>query len=215
MIIVMKPNAPVEERNKIIAGNSKFKIYASLCLSGLIFALALLIVYAGLCTALGSIFGGFKLSEPVAFANGVAAPLTGTFILQLLTVTLFSYVSIVSFAIFTSTAFRSIGPCIPIVMITLMFAYLGVTIVSSIGQRMDVGALTTVLKVIDPLYAISGGAECKYIEEIVEEGKTIKVAISDTYMATDTFVLGIVSNLVYATIFFTMGSLLFKKRDVK
>ena len=201
-------------RNKIIAGNSKFKIYASLCLSGLIFALALLIVYAGLCTALGSIFGGFNLDEPVAFTNGVAAPLSGTFILQLLVVTLFSYVSIVSFAIFTSTAFRSIGPCIPIVMITLMFAYLGVTIVSSIGQRMDVSSLETVLKVIDPLYAISGGAECKYITDVVD-GETIKIPTSKIFMATDTFALGIVSNVVYAAIFFVAGSLLFKKRDVK
>ena len=37
-------------RNKIIAGNSKFKIYASLCLSGLLFTFALLLVYVGICT---------------------------------------------------------------------------------------------------------------------------------------------------------------------
>ena len=52
-------------RNKIIAGHSKFKIYSALVISGLVLAFSLLFVYAGLCTLLGTIFGGFDLKNPV------------------------------------------------------------------------------------------------------------------------------------------------------
>ena len=54
-------------RNKIVAGNSKFKIYLGLFLSGLVFALSLLFVYVGLCTLLGTICGGF---DPNGLALG-------------------------------------------------------------------------------------------------------------------------------------------------
>ena len=191
-------------RNKIIAGNSKFKIYASLCISGLIFAFALLIVYAGLCTGLGSIFGGFNLNDPISMMSGVPAPVSGAFILKLLLVTVVSYVSIVSFAIFISTAFRNIGPCIPTVMVTLMMAYLAVTIIVAIPQadpNIDISPIVNVLRIIDPLFALAGGSEVN--------------AAGYLDMSVETLVSAIINNLVYAGIFFTAGSLLFKKRDVK
>ncbi|MBO7573752.1 MAG: hypothetical protein J6T25_03145 [Bacilli bacterium] len=190
-------------RNKIIAGNSKFKIYASLCLSGLIFAFALIIVYAAICTGLGSIFGGFDLSQPIALMTGQKAYIDGIFILKYLLIVVVVYISVVSFAIFMATSFRNIGPCIPIVMITLMVCYLSVTIIASISNdpRVDVSGVKAVLKIINPLYALSGGMEID--------------SAAKAYIPNGTLIAAIINNLVYAGLFFTAGSLLFKKRDVK
>ena len=188
-------------RNKIIAGNSKFKIYTSLFLSGLVFAFALLIVYAGICTALGSIFGGFDLSQPVATMTGKPGFIDGVFILKYVLVVIVVYISIVSFAIFVATAFRNMGPCIPLVMVTLMVCYLSVTIITSIPAPFDGEGAKTVLKIINPLYALSGGAEINDAEQI--------------FISNSTFLSAIINNLVYAALFFGAGSLLFKKRDVK
>ena len=65
-------------RNKIVAGNSKFKIYASLFVSGLVFAISLIAIYAGLCFGLGCAIGGFDPNGMMfgVFANG---PITGHF----------------------------------------------------------------------------------------------------------------------------------------
>ena len=46
-------------RNKIIAGNSKAKIFITLFLTGLVFTLSLLFAFVGLSTLLGTIVGGF------------------------------------------------------------------------------------------------------------------------------------------------------------
>ena len=59
-------------RNKIIAGNSKFKIYASLYVTGLVFALSLLSVYILICTGFGAIFGGFNLKDNVFNVLGMS-----------------------------------------------------------------------------------------------------------------------------------------------
>ena len=188
-------------RNKIIAGNSKFKIYASLCLSGLVFAFALIIVYAAICTGLGSIFGGFDLSKPVALMTGKPGYIDGVLILKYLLIVVVAYISIVSFAIFIATSFRNIGPCIPIVMIVLMVCYLSTTIIISLPDMIDVGAVKGVLKIINPLYALSGGVESNDAQKM--------------FIANDTLIAAVINNLVYAGLFFTAGSLLFKKRDVK
>ena len=192
-------------RNKIIAGNSKFKIYASLYLTGLIFAFALIIVYAAICTGLGSIFGGFDLSQPIALMTGQTAYINGTFILKYLVVVVVAYISIVSFAIFIATSFRNIGPCIPVVMIVLMVCYLSVTIIASLPAEIDVSGVKTVLKIINPLYALSGGMETD----------AVRPATGHAFMPNDVLISAIINNLVYAGLFFTAGSLLFKKRDVK
>ena len=192
-------------RNKIIAGNSKFKIYASLYLTGLIFAFAMLLVYAGICTALGSIFGGFDLKQVATLPSGQYAFANGTFILKYLVLVVMAYLSIVSFAIFMATAFRNIGPCIPIVMVTLMLCYLSVAILANI-KNVDTTGVNTVLKIINPLYAISGGAETT---------AALPTEIGNAYIPNDTLIAAIINNIFYGAAFFAAGSLLFKKRDVK
>ena len=189
-------------RNKIIAGNSKFKIYASLCLSGLIFSFSLLLVYMGLCTALGSIFGGFNLEDVILVGGINAGKVDGKFILLSLLMCALIYLSLTMFAIFIATTFRTMGPAIPIVMVTLLFCYIGAIIIASSSYFLDNDALVTAVKIIDPMYSISAGAS-------LEEGT--KAA----FFETDTIVLGAISNLFYASVFFTAGALQFKKRDVK
>ena len=106
-------------RNKIIAGHSKARIYVSIFLSGLVFAFLVLGAYLALCTALGSLFGGFNLDD-VIFNGTVNGMFSVKYILQMLLVCFVSYISVVSFTVFFSTLFRQIGPAIPVVMIGLM-----------------------------------------------------------------------------------------------
>lgn len=189
-------------RNKIIAGHSKPKIYVSLFISGLIFTFLLLFAYLGLCTAFGSIFGGFDLNTLVAvgLAGGY---ITSLYIWQMILLCIVTYISIVSFAIFISTVFRSIGPTIPVVMVTLMICYVSSTIVAALTLFGDSGieGFATFLKIINPLYALGAGPD------FTDEGKA--------FMETSTMISGIVNNLVYAAIFFAAGILIFSKRDVK
>ena len=197
-------------RNKIIAGHSKFKIYVSLCINGLIYAFALLFTYVGVCTGLGSIFGGF---DPYGFAYiGLSgAMVTPEFIIKFFVTAVLTYVSIVSFTIFIVTVFRSVGPCIPLVLILLMGCYyipaLSTALASVFTEMGEEGAglstiftlLDNTLKFLDPLYGIS----------------VVPIKDAKAYMDTLTLVGGIVSNLGYAAIFFFAGSALFRKRDIK
>lgn len=205
-------------RNKIIAGNSKFKIYASLFLTGLVFTFALLGVYVGVCTALGSIFGGFDLSKWVSLPSGEIGPLNVPYILKLLVVVFFSYITIVSLSIFVATLFRNMGPCIPIVTMSMLICYITVMILKESGVSSDdLSGVISVFKVVNPLYAMSSGTEVKYLaEEVVIEGvaETIYTPLS-VDLPLDTMLFGIGNNLVYTSIFFVVGIYLFMKKDVK
>ena len=189
-------------RNKIIAGHSKAKIYASLFLSGLIFAFLLLGVYLGICTALGTIFGGFDL-DVVTMAGTGYGMFSAKYILQMLLACVVTYISVVSFTIFFATLFRSIGPSIPVVMILLMICYLGATIVSAMAlfDMPGLEILINFMKVINPLYALGSSPSLD--------------ANNKFYLENDVVIASVISNLVYATIFFVGGIFIFKKRDVK
>lgn len=196
-------------RNKIIAGHSKFKIYVSLFIGGLIFAFALLGTYLLICTGLGTIFGGFNLEESVYLLTGIAQ-VTPEYLVKMIIICIVTYVSIVSFAIFVSTAFRSVGPSIPLVLVPIMICYFAAMISSllSMMEGSGIEGFINVIRIVDPLYAI-GAIETKTV--VVSETDYNIVA----YLSNETFISGICNNLVYAAIFFTAGSILFKKRDVK
>ena len=187
-------------RNKIIAGHSKFKIYASLYLSGLVFTFLLLGTYILICTGLGTIFGGFNL-EDMVYTGLLYGQVTVEHIVKMIVICIFTYVSIVSFTIFFATLFRSIGPTIPVVIVGLMMCYLFASVFSVVAVLFeDSEVALNLLRVIDPLYAISSS-------EASDTGTLV--------MSNATFVCGIVNNLVYAALFFGFGSLIFSKRDVK
>lgn len=192
-------------RNKIIAGNSKFKIYASLFLSGLVFAFALIIAYAGICTGIGAIFGGFDLTKPALVNLGFPAIIDVKFILETLLIYALIYVFVTSFAVFVGTTFRVVGPSIPVVVVTLMLAFFGAYIVTSAVSDGD--TILTILKFADPLYAPSGA--------------TMEFADPENFIATGayydnlTLIGAIVSTSVYSIGFFAAGAIEFVKRDVK
>lgn len=193
-------------RNKIIAGNSKGKIYASLFLSGLIFSLALIIVYASLCTLLGTIFGGFHTNGTSTVITSFGASLTGQYIWRVVVVAILSYVSITSLSVFMATLVRNIGGTIPIVIILILACYFLGTIMSSIAMFSDsMKTAVTIIKYIDPLYGLSE----QYIEINQETGEMKQ------YMPDDTFISAIINNLAYAALFFVAGLFIFKRRDVK
>lgn len=235
-------------RNKIIAGHSKFKIYASLYLSGLMLAFSLLLIYVGTCTLFGTIIGGFDLNTATMIGMGMGAKATPEFIIKYVVLALLAYTSIVSYAVFIATSFRSMGPSIPLVFIAIFGLYFLAAIFGMVAMTMEaivdgdkltiassLAALeketdpdkiamyntaievaqneievteptvnnlhnvANVLKIFDPLYAISSPD--------VKDG----VATINNY----TFFAGIGSNLFYSAAFFFGGACLFKKRDVK
>lgn len=176
-------------RNKIIAGYSKGQIYISIFLTGLVFTLTLASVYALLCFGLGSVFGGFDPHGAIAGASTLAP----YYIPKIIAVAVLCYVSITSFTIFFATLFRSIGPTIPVVIVGLMFAYLVGTLLGSLFNN---ETIVWILRIADPLYAMSvselGGA-----------------------LADETFVSALICNAVYTLLFFGLGLLIFRKRDIK
>ena len=202
-------------RNKIIAGHSKFKIYSALLISGLVLAFALLIVYAGLCTLLGTIFGGFDLNKPIiTFTLSISGGyVDGLYIFQTLIVAMVVYICIVSFTVFFAALFRNIGPCIPVIVLVLMMLSLGASIVNMLAEMpeeiLDVRGLVTFVKIVDPLYVISGGG--------VESKMLVENDNPKTYMSYETgaFIATIINNLDYAGLFYAGGALIFMKRDVK
>lgn len=195
-------------RNKIIAGNSKGKIYASLFLSGLIFSLVLIIIYAGLCTLLGTIFGGFNPENAISATTITTggATISSSYVVRIIIASLVSYVSITSFAVLIATLTRQIGGAIPIVIIGILFFYFAGTIVAAFKDIDSMGSLVTIVRVIDPLYALS---ETTTIPSSQDPNVQIQI------MRDDTFYIAIANNLVYATLFFVLGLVVFRKRDVK
>ena len=201
-------------RNKIIAGHSKFKIYTALFISGLILTFALLTVYVGLCTGLGAIFGGFDLNQPIINMTSISALLMasradGAYIAQMLIAAVVVYICIVSFTIFFAALFRNIGPCIPIVIIVLMILSVGGSLVAMIAEALESDGLVTFVKIVDPLFVLSGGGVESNIVIVGEE------AVAYMKIETGAFIATIINNLVYAAAFFFGGALIFMKRDVK
>lgn len=210
-------------RNKIIAGNSKIKIYCSLILNGLVFAFTLLIVYALLSLGLGmalAIPAGLDNDGVLQFSecfdpNGpislVGQNTAHYFLLKYTLVAVLVYVNLVAFTIFFATLFRNIGPSIPVVILVIVFGSVAGTVISLIGQTNE--TLLWVFRIVDPFYAM--GASETEISKIVIDPEGNPYAIYNTIMTNETLVCGVCSNIVYAALFFFGGLFIFKKRDVK
>ena len=187
-------------RNKIIAGNSKLKIYISLCVSGIVYVFALLLVYAGICTILGTIFGGFDLSKQVILVTSLIpgfGNIDGAFLFKYIVIMLLIYLMLCMFATFVATSLRTIGPSIPIVVTVILFGFLGVTVVVSTNPDNEI--LIALFRYLVPFYGI--------ISPTLE---STNLVISDI-----DFIGTVICNLVWSILFFVFGCLEFKKRDVK
>ena len=196
-------------RNKIIAGHSKLRIYFSLCLSGLVFTFALLFIYVGLCVGLGSIFGGFDLSKPIMAGLLSMSYVDHIYILETIGICIMVYATIVFFTVFFATLFRSIGPCIPLVIVTMMALYLGSTIVSAMAQILEDDLIVKVSEFLNPLYVMSGGSTTYF--KITDTGDMEYY----TYFETRSMIATTVSNVVWSGAFLAGGCLIFMRRDVK
>lgn len=206
-------------RNKIIGGHSKKQIYASIFLNGLVFTFALMIVYSLLCLGLGAGFGALiKQLNPdweslgtidltsLSMTSGYA----DYYFLRITILAILCYVSIVSFTVFFATLFRNIGPCIPVILISLIFLSLASTIIILVGH--DNETALWVGRIVDPLFCLNAG------ETAVIGYKTMygeEMAIYGSTISNEVFISGICSNLFYAALFFTGGILIFSKRDIK
>ena len=136
---------------------------------------------------------------------------TGTYIAQMLITTVVVYANIVAFTIFFAALFRTVGPCIPVVIITLMIVSVGGSLVSLMGDAFENDTLVNVITAIDPLFVISGGGT-EAILEIVNDEEVPRTFVNITNYA---FISTLINNLVYTAIFFFGGALIFTKRDVK
>ena len=188
-------------RNKIIAGNSKFSIYVSLFISGLVFCFALIGVYVLLCFGIGCIFGGFD-PNGLYLLGGYFSP---EYIIKMIVICVLAYVSIISFTVFLATTFRNIGPCIPIVIVVIVMLTLFGSLFAGFTELIEGDALLWVFRIFDPLYAINAG---EYYQ--ADEYAPAVMAITN-----ETFISGVCSNIFYAALFFGLGALEFTKRDVK
>ncbi len=187
-------------RNKIIAGNSKAKIYLSLFLSGLVFTLALIVAYAGLSCALGCAFGKFDPNGTI-FAGAGTGNIDPEYIWRFLLIALLCYISIAAFTTFFAALFRNIGPSIPVVIIVLMGLYMSAYIFGLLGDFAP--EFNHALMYINPLYSLYACTT-----KVVGETQVLKIT-------DEAFFAGIGSNLIYTAIFVGFGTLIFAKRDVK
>ena len=187
-------------RNKIIAGNSKAKVYFGLLISGFCFTMLLMVAYIGLSTLLGTIFGGFDINGNVASLTGAGGTFNAEFLVKLLVLTVFAYAFITALTIFFATLFRSIGPCISVVLLIVLGFVLIASILGSAAKLTpDLKTADDVLRVVDPFYFL--------VNTDVVDGK---LTISNQSFFTE---LG--NNVIYAAAFVVGGFLLFRKRDVK
>lgn len=192
-------------RNKIVAGNSKLKIYLSLFLTGLVFTLSLLFTYVGLCTALGSIIGGFDPYGIGSLGLVSSALVTPDFIWKFFIANIFVYITITSMTIFFSTLLRNIGPCIPI---SVLIPIILTTILPIIFQIPDVAeAVGDVPLYLNPFQVI-GSPTTEYID--YKGSIRAFISIDNKMMIATT-----VANVLWTAIFTGFGALIFVKRDVK
>ena len=187
-------------RNKIIAGNSKAKIYFSLVLSGLVFTFALIITYSLLSLALGSMIGGFDINGVVGLGR-----IDAEYFWKMIVLTIGAYIFITTMTIFFATLFRSIGPCIPVVLLLILGFYLSSTIVSALGAFGEESEITksinTLMMIFNPLNSLGTS---------IQDVDTGILKIEN-----DHFIAEIINNIVYSALFVTFGVLIFKKKDVK
>ena len=195
-------------RNKIIAGNSKTKIYFSLFFAGLVFTFTLMIAYIGLCVGVSSIIGGFDANGAI-FATSGTPNISPEFLWKIIVLAILAYIVITAAAVFFATLFRNVGPCIPIVIILLMVCYLSGMIIGLldylIGENEVAKVICTLIRYVNPIFMLSGYS----MQVDANTGETLAV------IKNEHFIVQIVNNCVYIAAFLIGGWAIFRKRDVK
>ena len=181
-------------RNKIIAGNKKSLIYLSLIITGIIFTLTLMLVYFALSVGLSTAIGSFK---------GTYEQINTDLLYQYPLMGLCTYIFIVTFAILVSTSIRSIGGCMPIVIIGIIFLYFLAFIPSISNMLLNSEEMTTGMIVqqwINPLFGF---------------GSLGITGIVSFKMEQTTFIASMITPLYWSAILVVLGIVIFNKKDVK
>ncbi len=194
-------------RNKVIAGNSKFKIFTSLFVLNAIYS----IVLYGICMVvgllLGTIVGGFNPNGigVVGLMTFMMGTFAGELLGRLVIMGFFIIVMISAFATSLATIFRSVGPCIPIVIISVfLLTILSITMPYSKG-----GYYLDGLTKFNPAFA-----GC-FVEREPFEGDWYMVMYSNLFISDERFNWSLISSSVYTVIFYVVGLIPFLKRDLK
>ena len=199
-------------RNKIVAGNSKLKIYLSLFLTGIVFSLSLLFAYVGLSTLLGTIVGGFDPNgRAILGLTGIGFSfVSGDFLWKFLIANIFVYITFTAVIIFFSCLLRNVGPCIPI---TILFPILLCTVLPIISQIPDVrDSVGDALIYLNPFQVIGNPETTLVIKDYPNIGEMWEYH----YSITNTQMIGTtICNVVWTLLFTGFGTLIFVKRDVK
>jgi len=179
-------------RNKVIVGYRKSYIYFSIFLVGLIFTLTLLLSYTGLSILMGSIL------------NGGWGSLTGSEAGKFILIGICGYIFVTSLSVFFATLTRNQGSAIGLTILILVACMIGAiaqAASSAINNNPD-GVLASCW--LNPLFS----------ESIIGIGNSYQSSF--TALLSGKYLAGsICSPLIYATIFYVAGMLLFKNRDLK
>lgn len=205
-------------RNKIIAGNSKTKIYFSILLSSLVFTFCLVTAYIGLCVALSSMIGGFNVNGHIFSTSNVISAIStlignthtnGEFYLKLIITGVLVYIFVTAMTVFFATLFRSMGPCIPIVIVLLIIMSSETMIANvwamSADEQDHVADIMVMLsRWLNPLFGLDS-----YGTKQIAEQEAVYVIENEHFM------IHAASNFLYITAFTLGGWAIFRKRDVK
>ena len=210
-------------RNKVISGYSKTKIFLGLYFTGLLYTLALIILYVLVCFGLGCAFGGFNpRGELFSLSSLGGGNITPDFLWKVIVLSILAYVVIATMTIFFSTLFRNIGPSIPVVIILIVLCsgLASITqVLSLFGSEAEeadsmaklLSGIGKVIKAVNPVHSIlvfDSTTTTEFVNEELNYTTTIGISWSS-------FWIQIANNLVYIAAFFTGGLLIFRKRDIK
>ena len=181
-------------RNKIIAGYRKGLIYATLLLSGIIFTFIMMVYYVGLSVLMGTIFGGFDASK-IGGAD---------FIVPFIFTTISSYIFVATFSVLVASNIRNIGGSLPILIIVLTFLNI-IPVFVQLSTELGAGNENTLL--------IWSWALPTFVLSL--SSGSLGGLLSTTNFSDGIKIAGIISPLIYSTIFAVLGTIFFKIRDVK
>ena len=182
-------------RNEIIVGNSKAKVYLSLIIGGVSFALILVLSYTIVCVILSTIIGGFYPSV----VNGnvfFAIPE----IIKFIVIGLLNYIFISIYSIFIATLLRNSGASIPLTIIPLVVLSMVGLLINTIPLD-NSETIIKVLTIFNPLQSLYNASS--------------KASIGSIKISDFELISTIINNIVYSGLLVLFGTMIFKKRDIK
>lgn len=223
-------------RNKIVVGNSKLKVYISLLITGLLFTFALLIIYVGFSTILGTIFGkgffpNYSGEEQYIKEMIKSQTLDSATLVRFVIIGLLSYVTITSFAVFIGTLLRNIGPSIPLIIVPLVllslipmfiypFALSYYSCLESANEALEIGNNEMYNYYMEMANSYESYVGIDNALQIFDPFYIYGMIINTTFgehiqISSSLFTKQVLSNICYSGLFSFFGALIFTHRDLK